>query len=113
MLDSSVDVSLAVMAIVDDRPTIELMQRTLDASGDALSVATNLAEGLARTAFEVPDIVPTSRSTPRGSRPAPPARDRLSVQVFAMARADRPEFARRPSRSVGRPAMLPPPATSS
>jgi len=48
---------LHVLAILDDSASIELMQRTLSAAGDRLSVATDLAEGLARTAAEVPDVV--------------------------------------------------------
>lgn len=49
--------SLHVMAIVEDAPTAELIERTLGHSGDTLSVATDLAEGLARAAAEAPDAV--------------------------------------------------------
>ena len=46
-----------MLAIVDDAEAIELMLRALAGSGDELVVATDLAEGLARTAAEAPDVV--------------------------------------------------------
>jgi DNA-binding response OmpR family regulator len=95
MLQAGVDISLNVMAIVDDRPTIELMQRTLAGSGDTLSVATNLAEGLARTASEVPEIVFVDVSLGRNAGLAVVHHLRAiapTVHVFAMARADRLEL---------------------
>lgn len=48
---------LHVLAILDDASTIDLMTRALATSGDALTVATDLAEGLARAAAEAPDLV--------------------------------------------------------
>ncbi len=50
---------LRVMAILQDAPTAELMARVFaqSPSGDQLRVATDLAEGLARTVAEAPDIV--------------------------------------------------------
>jgi PleD family two-component response regulator len=95
MLQPSVDITLSVMVIIDDHPTIELMQRTLDGSGDTLSVATNLAEGLARTASEVPDIVFVDVSLGRNAGLAVVHHLRAiapTVQVFALARADRLEL---------------------
>ncbi|HVY28031.1 MAG TPA: response regulator [Polyangiaceae bacterium] len=47
---------LNVVAIVPDAATIELMSATLKASGDRLSVATDLTEGLSRVSAQVPDI---------------------------------------------------------
>ena len=49
--------SLHVIAVLADATTIELMARTLEHSGDELGVATDLAEGLASTAAEAPDVV--------------------------------------------------------
>jgi GGDEF domain-containing protein/DNA-binding response OmpR family regulator len=49
--------SLHVIAVLSDTTTIELMARTLAPTGDELGVATDLAEGLARTAAEAPDVV--------------------------------------------------------
>jgi CheY-like chemotaxis protein len=47
---------LNVIAIVPDAATIELMSRTLHGTGDRLSVATDLAEGLSRVSAQVPDV---------------------------------------------------------
>ncbi|HKY35874.1 MAG TPA: response regulator [Polyangiaceae bacterium] len=47
---------LNVVAIVPDAATIELMSATLKSSGDRLSVATDLAEGLSRISAQVPDV---------------------------------------------------------
>jgi DNA-binding response OmpR family regulator/GGDEF domain-containing protein len=47
---------LNVVAIVPDAATIELMSATLKGSGDRLSVATDLAEGLSRVSSQVPDV---------------------------------------------------------
>lgn len=47
---------LNVVAIVPDAATIELMSATLKTSGDRLSVATDLTEGLSRVSAQVPDI---------------------------------------------------------
>jgi DNA-binding response OmpR family regulator/GGDEF domain-containing protein len=47
---------LNVVAIVPDAATIELMSAALKSSGDRLSVATDLAEGLSRVSAQVPDV---------------------------------------------------------
>ncbi len=47
---------LAVVAIIPDAATIELFTRALVATGDRLSVATDLAEGLLRVSAHVPDV---------------------------------------------------------
>ncbi|MET0794980.1 MAG: response regulator [Polyangiaceae bacterium] len=47
---------LNVVAIVSSADAIEVMSRTLSQSGDRLSVATDLAEGLVRISSQVPDI---------------------------------------------------------
>jgi GGDEF domain-containing protein/ActR/RegA family two-component response regulator len=47
---------LTVVAIVSSGDAIELMTRTLGQSGDGLSVATDLAEGLVRISSQVPDV---------------------------------------------------------
>ena len=96
MIPTASDAALNVMAIVDDGPTIELMGRTLKGSGDSISVATNLAEGLARTAAEVPDIVFVDVSLGRNAGLAVVHHLRAlapTVQVYAMARSDRLELA--------------------
>ncbi len=50
-------VAVRLLAILDDAEAIELMQRALAGSDDELVVATDLAEGLARTVAEAPDLV--------------------------------------------------------
>ncbi len=47
---------LNVVAIVSSADAIEIMSRTLGQSGDRLSVATDLAEGLVRISSQVPDV---------------------------------------------------------
>jgi CheY-like chemotaxis protein len=47
---------LRVVAVVSDPDTVELLGRTLTSSGDVLSVATDLAEGLTRVSSHVPDV---------------------------------------------------------
>lgn len=47
---------LNVVAIVTDAATIELISATLKSTGDRLSVATDLAEGLSRVSAQVPDV---------------------------------------------------------
>jgi len=47
---------LSVIAIVTDAEAIDLISRTLAFSGDHLSVATDLAEGLTRVTHQVPDV---------------------------------------------------------
>ena len=56
---SAEEVSLRVLAILRDAPTAQLMQRTIGrpGTGDSLSIATDLAEGLARTVAEAPEVV--------------------------------------------------------
>ncbi len=49
-------VPLSVIAIVTDAEAIDLISRTLAFSGDQLSVATDLAEGLTRVTNQVPDV---------------------------------------------------------
>jgi PleD family two-component response regulator len=95
MAQTSSSASLSVMAIADDRGTIELMARVLERSGDALSVATNLAEGLARTAAEVPDIVFVDVSLGRNAGLAVVHHLRAvapTVSVYAMAQSDKLEL---------------------
>ena len=47
---------LRVVAVVSDPDTVALLGRTLAGSGDRLSVATDLAEGLTRVSSHVPDV---------------------------------------------------------
>ena len=47
---------LNVVAIVSNEDTIEVMGRTLGQSGDRLSVATEMADGLVRISSQVPDV---------------------------------------------------------
>jgi len=47
---------LNVVAIVSNPDAVEVMNRTLGQSGDRLSVATDLAEGLVRISSQVPDV---------------------------------------------------------
>jgi ActR/RegA family two-component response regulator/GGDEF domain-containing protein len=47
---------LNVVAIVSSPDAIEILSRTLSQSGDQLSVATDLAEGLVRISSQVPDV---------------------------------------------------------
>lgn len=49
--------SLHVIAVTKDPAAIRLIERVLADSGDQLSLATDLAEGLARSASEAPDVV--------------------------------------------------------
>ena len=49
-------IPLSVIAIVTDADAIDLISRTLSFSGDQLSVATDLAEGLTRVTNHVPDV---------------------------------------------------------
>jgi CheY-like chemotaxis protein len=48
--------ALRVVAVVSDPDTVALLGRTFAASGDVLSVATDLAEGLTRVSSHVPDV---------------------------------------------------------
>jgi len=49
--------SLHILAILDDAPTVEMMERALAETRDMLAVCGDLGEGLARAANEVPDVV--------------------------------------------------------
>lgn len=48
--------ALRVVAVVSDPDTVALLGRTFASSGDVLSVATDLAEGLTRVSSHVPDV---------------------------------------------------------
>jgi DNA-binding response OmpR family regulator/GGDEF domain-containing protein len=83
---------LNVVAIVPDAATIELMSATLKASGDRLSVATDLAEGLSRVSAQVPDVafVDVTLGDSAGLAVLHHVRALApSVVVFALTRADR------------------------
>jgi DNA-binding response OmpR family regulator/GGDEF domain-containing protein len=83
---------LNVVAIVPDAATIELMTATLKASGDRLSVATDLAEGLSRVSAQVPDVafVDVTLGDSAGLAVLHHVRALApSVVVFALTRADR------------------------
>ncbi len=56
-MSSNEAVSLHVMAIVGEQSTMELMNSVFTGAGDDLVLATDLAEGLARAAAEVPEVV--------------------------------------------------------
>jgi DNA-binding response OmpR family regulator/GGDEF domain-containing protein len=56
VISSRSALELNVVAIVPDAATIELLSATLKGTGDRLSVATDLAEGLARVSAQVPDV---------------------------------------------------------
>jgi GGDEF domain-containing protein/ActR/RegA family two-component response regulator len=82
---------LHVVAVVADAATIQLMHRTLDTSGDRLTVATDLAEGLARAASEVPDVVLVDVALGKNAGLAVVHHVRAispGVQVYALARAE-------------------------
>lgn len=83
---------LNVVAIVPDAATIELMSATLKGSGDRLSVATDLAEGLTRVSAQVPDVafVDVTLGDSAGLAVLHHVRALApSVSVFALTRADR------------------------
>jgi len=83
---------LNVVAIVPDAATIELMSATLKGSGDRLSVATDLAEGLARVSAQVPDVafVDVTLGDSAGLAVLHHVRALApNVAVFALTRADR------------------------
>ncbi len=83
---------LNVVAIVPDAATIELMSATLKASGDRLSIATDLAEGLSRVSAQVPDVafVDVTLGDSAGLAVLHHVRALApSVVVFALTRADR------------------------
>ncbi len=83
---------LNVVAIVPDAATIELMSATLKGSGDRLSVATDLAEGLTRVSAQVPDVafVDVTLGDSAGLAVLHHVRALApNVSVFALTRADR------------------------
>jgi len=83
---------LSVVAIVPDAATIELMSATLQGSGDRLSVATDLSEGLARVSAHVPDVafVDVMLGDSAGLAVLHHVRALApNVAVFALTRADR------------------------
>ncbi len=88
-------VSVRVLAILDDAGAIELMQRALAGSGDELGVATDLAEGLARTVAEGPDVVLVNVSLGNNAGLAVVHHLRAvapNVAVYALAGADAVEL---------------------
>jgi DNA-binding response OmpR family regulator/GGDEF domain-containing protein len=83
---------LNVVAIVPDPATIELMSATLNSTGDRLSVATDLAEGLSRVSAQVPDVafVDVTLGDSAGLAVLHHVRALApSVAVFALTSADR------------------------
>jgi DNA-binding response OmpR family regulator/GGDEF domain-containing protein len=83
---------LSVVAIVPDAATIELMSATLKGGNDRLSVATDLAEGLARVSAQVPDVafVDVMLGDSAGLAVLHHVRALApNVAVFALTRADR------------------------
>ena len=83
---------LNVVAIVSSAEAIELMSRTLGPSGDRLSVATDLAEGLVRISSQVPDIAFVDVTLGDGGGLAVLHHIRAlapNVTVFALTTADR------------------------
>lgn len=92
MIGQRAALELNVVAIVPDAATIELMSATLKASGDRLSVATDLAEGLSRVSAQVPDVafVDVTLGDSAGLAVLHHVRALApSVVVFALTRADR------------------------
>ena len=83
---------LSVVAIVSNGDAIEIMSRTLSQSGDALSVATDLAEGLVRISSQVPDVAFVDVSLGEGAGLAVLHHIRAlapNVTVFALTSVDR------------------------
>jgi GGDEF domain-containing protein/DNA-binding response OmpR family regulator len=86
---------VSVLAILDDAETIELMERALAGSGDELAVATDLAEGLARTVAEGPDVVLVDVALGNNAGLAIVHHLRAvapNVAVYALARSDAVEL---------------------
>lgn len=86
---------LHVMAIVDEAPTMALMQAVFEGSGDDLVVATDLAEGLARAAAEVPEVVFIDVALGNGAGLALVHHIRTvspTVSIYALAKQDTPEL---------------------
>lgn len=83
---------LSVVAIASNAGAIELMSRTLSQSGDRLSVATDLAEGLLQIASQVPDVAFVDVTLGDGAGLAVLHHIRTlaaHVTVFALTSADR------------------------
>jgi DNA-binding response OmpR family regulator/GGDEF domain-containing protein len=83
---------LSVVAIVSNGDAIEIMSRTLSQSGDRLSVATDLAEGLVRISSQVPDVAFIDVSLGAGAGLAVLHHIRAlapNVTVFALTSVDR------------------------
>ena len=83
---------LTVVAIVSSSDAIEIMSRTLSQSGDRLSVATDLAEGLVRISSQVPDVAFVDVTLGEGAGLAVLHHIRAlapHVTVFALTSADR------------------------
>lgn len=88
-------VPVSVLAILDDAEAIELMQRSLAGTGDELAVATDLAEGLARTVAEAPDLVLVDVALGNNAGLAVVHHLRAvapNVAVYALARSDSVEL---------------------
>jgi ActR/RegA family two-component response regulator len=83
---------LSVVVIVSDGGAIEIMSRTLSQSGDRLSVATDLAEGLVRISSQVPDVAFVDVTLGEGAGLAVLHHIRAlapNVTVFALTNAER------------------------
>ena len=83
---------LNVVAIVSSADAIEVMSRALSQSGDRLSVATDLAEGLVRISSQVPDVAFVDVTLGGGAGLAVLHHIRAlasHVTVFALTDADR------------------------
>jgi CheY-like chemotaxis protein len=86
---------LRVVAVVSDPDTVALLGRTLAGSGDRLSVATDLAEGLTRVSSHVPDVafVDVAEGQTAGLAVLHHVRALApSVPVYALLRPDRLEL---------------------
>ena len=83
---------LTVVAIMSSSDAIEIMSRTLSQSGDRLSVATDLAEGLVQISSQVPDVAFVDVTLGDGAGLAVLHHIRAlapHVSVFALTRSDR------------------------
>lgn len=89
------EVSLSVIAILTDPEATELITRTLEYSGDQLSVATDLAEGLSRVSNQAPDVALVDVTLGESAGLAVLHHIRAlapSATVFALTRPDRLEL---------------------
>jgi DNA-binding response OmpR family regulator/GGDEF domain-containing protein len=83
---------LTVVAVVSNADAIDVMSRTLEVSGDSLSVATDLAAGLVRISSQVPDVAFVDVTLGEGAGLAMLHHVRAltpRVTVFALTSADR------------------------